>query len=365
MSERMNISSSRKVLVIYTSSTKGHLSGGEYAFSKIREILRNQFGIKELLVDELFSSIRSKRLRRLLRTVEMPLLVLLSYLYYPRFDLVVTAWTPRLPFYGDVTYLQPNTGATHMFDHPDYSPTFVRRPQRQILRIPNRFLFGPSFNRHYFITNSLYSKNRLREEFGKQAMIVYPPVPVECPKGEHPKEDIVLSIGRIVPNKNFQAIGEVGPSIPKARFLLIGEPGRKGNIIVSYIKGRFSALNLSENFTYMGWVPHETKQKLLQRAKVLFHPSHDESFGISIVEGMANGAIPVVHNSGAPSEYVPSEWLFNNNSEALEKVKTALSKWSPDTGSSMRKIALRFSEDRFKQEMSQAIRQILAKKRER
>ena len=51
--------------------------------------------------------------------------------------------------------------------------------------------------------------------------------------------------------------------------------------------------------------------QLMQLARVYFHPRIDEHFGISTVEAMASGLVPVVSNFGGQTEFVPSKYQFH------------------------------------------------------
>jgi glycosyltransferase involved in cell wall biosynthesis len=111
----------------------------------------------------------------------------------------------------------------------------------------------------------------------------------------------------------------------------------------------------------LGRVSESVKRDLLLRAKVLFHPAPYESFGISIVEGMAAGAIPVAHNSGGPSEIVPSQWLFKDVDEAANKVRRALNEHNSNIMKEMVQLASKFSEERFKHEIIDIVDSIIQK----
>jgi glycosyltransferase involved in cell wall biosynthesis len=61
----------------------------------------------------------------------------------------------------------------------------------------------------------------------------------------------------------------------------------------------------------------------MQLAKVYFHPRIDEHFGISIVEAMASGLVPVVSNIGGHSEFVPSKYHFQTLGHAADLIALA------------------------------------------
>jgi len=102
-------------------------------------------------------------------------------------------------------------------------------------------------------------------------------------------------------------------------------------------------------------LPFSTKNKLLRKAKVYFHAMPYEHFGISIVEAMAAGCIPVVHDSGGPKEYVPEEWRYTDLEDAAQKVDLALRSWRPRIAEDMQAIAYRFREERFRDQFSRVL----------
>ena len=181
--------------------------------------------------------------------------------------------------------------------------------------------------------------------------MIYPPVPTQLYSPEYSRnENLIVSLGRVVPEKRFDLIGVVGPRVPEAKFILIGGADDTGRKIVREIEEKFGKAGLIGNFTYLGRVSQLEKRSILQKAKVLFHPAPYESFGIAIVEGMAAGAIPVAHNSGAAPEYVSYDGLFVDVEEAAEKIRNALGEGA-SARKEIREVALKFSEERFKNEL--------------
>ena len=50
------------------------------------------------------------------------------------------------------------------------------------------------------------------------------------------------------------------------------------------------------------------------------HPTPDEPFGISIVEAMSAGLIPIVPGKGGATEFVPSQYQYNTIADASDLI---------------------------------------------
>jgi glycosyltransferase involved in cell wall biosynthesis len=85
-----------------------------------------------------------------------------------------------------------------------------------------------------------------------------------------------------------------------------------GNMDYNYDLDYYLSLNqMVRDFDLKDYVTLETNVclnnllSIMREAKVYFHTMVGEHFGISIVEAMAAGLIPVVSDVGGPTEFVP------------------------------------------------------------
>lgn len=144
----------------------------------------------------------------------------------------------------------------------------------------------------------------------------------DFPNGHRDGTLNVLFVGRVSPEKGvhtlIEAFAQIASRIANARLIIVGsrstlredfivsissDPlvralGRFYNGSVStnyqqYLDSLVSKLNLGNKVRFLGRVPHEDMPKWYQSSSVVVNPSLSESFGISIVEGMASG-VPVV-----------------------------------------------------------------------
>lgn len=89
-----------------------------------------------------------------------------------------------------------------------------------------------------------------------------------------------------------------------------------GNMDYNYDLDCYLSLNqMIRDFDLKDYVILETNICLnnllyiMRESKVYFHPVVGEHFGISIVEAMAAGLVPVVSDVGRPTEFVPKNTI--------------------------------------------------------
>jgi len=94
-------------------------------------------------------------------------------------------------------------------------------------------------------------------------------------------------------------------------------------------------------------ISRENVRNLLWSSKAYLHTGENEPFGITIVEAMASGCIPIVHNSGGPKEIVPEDLRYTTVEEAAVKIENAVLGWSAKKSNQMADIAKKFDEKEF------------------
>ncbi len=209
-----------------------------------------------------------------------------------------------------------------------YVPS-TRAPVVQYCYFPEYFTHlqtGPSFPiwRLYYRPASGYYRNRVRrvrillsvsdftrgfveEKWERDSMTLYPPCPVEAfseLSRVQPREDLVVTVGRIVPEKRFHLFIELARIVPKTRFVAIGSLSNEASSYYERLKS-----STPENVSFV-LAPLREVKDLLGRAMAYVHCAENEHFGITIVEAMAAGCVPIVHDSGGPREIVTSDVGF-------------------------------------------------------
>lgn len=191
------------------------------------------------------------------------------------------------------------------------------------------------------VCNSHFTKKVIDKEFRVNSLVVYPPVPV----GDiHPKrkEDIILSVGRfsnLKQSKRQDVLIEAFKKLIKEDFagwklILAGgvEVGDGGytDLLLKKAEGLPVEIIKSPDFSVL--------KDLYGKAKIFWsasgfeeneekNPEKVEHFGMSVVEAMSAGAIPVVYNAGGHREIIKNGvngFLWNKTGELIRKTKEAV-----------------------------------------
>lgn len=191
------------------------------------------------------------------------------------------------------------------------------------------------------ICNSRFTKSFIDKKFGVKSAVIYPPVPL--PKTiKQQKENIILHVGRFGQThegKNFKKQDVminmfkkmVKDGLKDWQFVLVAsvreEDEEEFNKLEEQAKG--FPIKLIKN-------PQNSELwQLYAKAKIYWHasgfeedlqkhPERAEHFGISTVEAMGAGAVPVVIRAGGQREIVDdgeNGFLWNTIEECIEETK--------------------------------------------
>ena len=147
------------------------------------------------------------------------------------------------------------------------------------------------------LTNSNYMKEILSRYLKLSALVVHPPVKLDDFRVDLEREDIVITVSRYVPGKELDKLLIIAKLVDNAKFLIIGRAYDR-----SYLSLLFKlkdSLGL-DNVEILSNIPRKRLIDLIGRARLYLHANPKEPFGISIVEAMASGCVPIVPREGGP-----------------------------------------------------------------
>jgi glycosyltransferase involved in cell wall biosynthesis len=183
-------------------------------------------------------------------------------------------------------------------------------------------------------TNSEYSRKAIQKTFKIDSTVLSPPVDVNLFRkvalfsSSNKRKDTILVISRYHPSKKIEN------AIRLAKLLKQNGIGQNMKIVGNltpvmlgyyyYLKQMVQDQGLSDYVDFHVNVSFHKLRSLICGAKVYFHPLPGEPFGISTVEAMSAGLIPVVPDIGGQAEFVPLKYRFHSFTEAMESIATAM-----------------------------------------
>jgi len=185
------------------------------------------------------------------------------------------------------------------------------------------------------ISNSEFSRRVISKAFGIDSIVLSPPVDVALFRkvalfSSHARnsKDAILVISRFHPTKKIENAIRLAKLLKQHKvgteMKIVGNipPNRDGYYL--YLKHLVDRYNLADYVTFEVNVSFSRLLNLMRECKVYFHPLLGEPFGISTVEAMSAGLIPVVPNIGGHTEFVPLKYQFHTFGEGVEAVSSAL-----------------------------------------
>lgn len=207
-----------------------------------------------------------------------------------------------------------------------------------------------------FISNSNFVSKRIKKYYGRESVVIYPPVDVEKYHISKEIDKYFLVISRLRPYKKvelaMQAFYKLG--IP-LKIIGVGSEKQDRERVKKFIK---------PNIELLGYVSEEEKISYLSHCQALIHPQ-EEDFGITPVEAMASGRPVIAYKSGGALETVVDDLTGKFFKEqSWESLADAVIKFNPKEFDSekIRDHSLKFGKERFKKEMKDFIEECTRQK---
>ncbi len=176
------------------------------------------------------------------------------------------------------------------------------------------------------VANSKFIQDSLKSRFGKDSIIIYPPVDVDIFQNNLNKEQRVLTISRYSQEKNLEFAIDALNEIDTPYTIIGNTKTRVNELYYESLATKIKNGKPTGKTLLMKNIERGKVIDSLKRSKVYFHAS-PETFGISVVESIAAGCIPIVPNNSAHVQTVPFDVLRykpDDKRDAQEKIKKAL-----------------------------------------
>lgn len=241
-----------------------------------------------------------------------------------RFDAIIYLSDGSIPFVG-----------TKLYIHFQFPIEWVRKSLKISLKL--------SFVKKIFC-NSYFTKHFIDKKLNINSWVLYPPVNIQ-PVTNMKKENVILHVGRFDVNKNESNYKKQDIMIKVFKKMIDnGLKDWKLILIVGVKDSDRDKLNklIQESKGYSIEIIGNPSNKILwenySKAKIYWHatgfgedlqkyPEKAEHFGISTVEAMGAGVVPVVINAGGQKEIIKNGkngYLWDSLEELMEKTNNLI-----------------------------------------
>jgi glycosyltransferase involved in cell wall biosynthesis len=206
------------------------------------------------------------------------------------------------------------------------------------------------------IANSSYTKSIIERVYPEirpsDISVLYPPIYPKEGSPDRKKRDVVCTLGRFSWDKRQLEQIQIAERLPDLQFEIMGFVGdRNGRIYFNKCQN-YVRDNKVTNVTLFPSLAYEEVDDKLSTAKFFMHNLRNEPFGISTVEAITSGCVPVVHDSGGQREIVPIGALrFSNAAAAIDILKDTDRLDTGEIQTILRENIKRFEVNRFREQI--------------
>ncbi len=204
-----------------------------------------------------------------------------------------------------------------------------------------------------FIAISKFIARRIWKVYHRKSTVIYPPVDVKNFALCEIKEDFYLTASRMVPYKHIDLIVKAFSQMPDKKLIVIGDGPDFEKIHT----------HSGDNIVLLGYQTFDVLKNYMQRAKAFVFAA-EEDFGITPVEAQSCGTPVIAFGKGGALETIrgltreqPTGIFFEHQDVNSLKDAVMLFEKSCDFifPTACRANAIRFSEERFRDEMGSYI----------
>jgi glycosyltransferase involved in cell wall biosynthesis len=301
------------------------------------------------------------------------LLTMLSSMDFKDSDVVINTHGDALPYRisGNVPYLLylhfPTflMNSTGIYGSNKYRKSFFWRAYfKPYSVIAHSLAMRATTRSNLILTNSRFSREAIIQAFANvQPYVLYPPVDIErfspaYSQSINSREVKVLVVSRFSPEKLIENAIKIAHLLEgKIKFQIVGSLAPANRPYFKRLQQKIENYGLRQTITLTPNASNEELIDSMSKSMIYLHTMIGEHFGVSIIEAMAAGLLPIVPAYGGCSEIVPTDHQYRTVEEAADYIAKNAKYASEEKRLQMHEISRQFSPNNFRKAMRVYIEQ--------
>lgn len=192
----------------------------------------------------------------------------------------------------------------------------------QDARANNKYVNNLSLQENELIALSDFLQEEFQKNYGLKPFAVIPPGIEQKISNETSRDIDLLAVGSLIPLKRFEifieAVASIKGQLPQVKAVLAGTGSEEKKL-----KNLVAKFDVENTITLAGKLDHEEVLAMMQRTKILLHPSSYEGFSGVCQEALSNGA-HVISFCRAMNSNIQQWHIVNSKKEMFQKALALL-----------------------------------------
>jgi glycosyltransferase involved in cell wall biosynthesis len=224
----------------------------------------------------------------------------------------------------------------------------------------NRLMRKALFRSNIILANSKFTKNVLKKVYPQlDSHVLYPPVDIErfsSAYRSNSRKRQVLVISRFSAEKQIEKAISIAQLIQDVKFKVIGLLTPANRPYFNLLQKKIKNYGLEDRVSLIPNATNEEMINAMSESMLYLHTMYGEHFGISIVEAMTAGLVPIVPSYGGCSEIIPSGNQYSTVEEAAKYISKNIDEYNEEKRTMVYDIARQFSSSLFRKNLQQYIK---------
>lgn len=219
-----------------------------------------------------------------------------------KYNIIINTYGDLFNSVADVTYVHFPIRATLNYSQiPVFASPFKWRIYSQLYRFLS--LLTDHTKPGILLANSKFTQQVIKKYLNRDSLVLHPPVDVQKYKyisKNSRRKNYVVTISRFTPKRHLNKVPLIARQTRNAKFIIMGMADEYSVETIQKLRKTISSCGVEDRVIVLPNVSRFTLINFLAEAKAYLHVMPFEHFGISVVEAMAAGCVPIVHRSGGP-----------------------------------------------------------------